>query len=243
MASRKTGDQNASAVTTSERHFFGRRKGRKLSERRLSALQADLALAKIDLARPARDEAALKGLFAEGVAEVWLEVGFGAGEHLIFQLLHHPTVGIIGAEPFLNGVASALRAAREQAVAGRMRCHNDDVVDLLSWLPRESLGRAFMLFPDPWPKKRHRDRRLFSPAFLAKLLPALKRGAEFRFASDIADYAAQAIDIAEGCPQLEIARIFTSAERQTVPDWPQTRYELKAVREGRASTFIILRKT
>ncbi len=99
-----------------------------------------------------------------------------------------------------------------------------------------------MLFPDPWPKKRHRERRLFSPQTLDKLGRVLKPGAELRFASDIADYAEATFELANARPDFELAQVFTSANRDAVPDWPVTRYEQKARREGRPATFLILRR-
>jgi tRNA (guanine-N7-)-methyltransferase len=121
--------------------------------------------------------------------------------------------------------------------------HAGDVQPLLNWLPAASLSRAFMLFPDPWPKKRHRARRLFAPPLLAKLARILRPGAEFRFASDIADYAEAAIEHAKAHRDFELAQTFTSADRAALPDWPVTRYETKAVKAGRSSTFIVLRRT
>jgi tRNA (guanine-N7-)-methyltransferase len=99
-----------------------------------------------------------------------------------------------------------------------------------------------MLFPDPWPKKRHRARRLFSPFLLGKLARILRRGAEFRFASDIGDYADAAIGQAEAHPAFELLQVFTSANRTNMLDWPITRYETKANQAGRSSTFIVLKR-
>jgi tRNA (guanine-N7-)-methyltransferase len=123
-----------------------------------------------------------------------------------------------------------------------MRLHAGDVHPLLEWLPPASLSRAFMLFPDPWPKKRHRARRLFAPPLLGKMARILRPGAEFRFASDIADYSEAAIEHAKAHPDFEIAQTFTSVDRRALPDWPVTRYETKAVKAGRPSTFIALRR-
>ncbi len=191
--------------------------------------------------RPA-GEAGLAALFAAPVEETWLEIGFGAGEHLVWQAAHAPHAGIIGAEPYVNGVVAALSAIEAQQLQGRLRLHGDDVHPLLEWLPSQSLSRAFMLFPDPWPKKRHRARRLFAPPLLTRMAGLLRPGAEFRFASDIADYAEAAIGHAQAHPDFELALTFTTAARDTLPDWPATRYEAKAMREGRSSTFIVLKR-
>ncbi len=200
-----------------------------------------LETCKIDLRTPT-DAGTLSCSFAEAVSEVWLEIGFGAGEHLVWQAEHNSHAGIIGAEPYVNGVAAALSALQERNLSGRVRIHPDDVIDLLNWLPGASLSRAFMLFPDPWPKKRHRERRLFSPATLDRLSGLLRAGAELRFASDIADYAEAAIELAKAHPDFELVRIFTTANRDAMPDWPITRYEQKALKQGRPATFVVLRR-
>ncbi len=220
---------------------FGRRRGRKLSLHQSSLLTGELKRLSLDLSQPA-GEAGLASLFADPVEEVWLEIGFGAGEHLVWQAEHHRHAGIIGAEPYVNGVVAALSALEARRLQGRVRLHGDDVHPLLDWLPPASLSRAFMLFPDPWPKKRHRARRLFSPPLLDGMARILRPGAEFRFASDIADYAEAAIAHTLAHPDFGLALTFTSASRDTLPDWPITRYETKAMREGRSSTFIVLRR-
>ncbi len=180
--------------------------------------------------------------FPEPVSEVWLEVGFGAGEHLVWQAEHNPHVGLIGAEPYVNGVAAALSALKSLKLDGRIKIHPEDAISLLNWLPEASLSRAFVLFPDPWPKKRHRERRIFSPLLLDKFSCLLRPGAELRFASDIRDYAEAVIEHAAARPDFEVAQIFTSANREMAPDWPITRYETKASKQGRSSTFISIRR-
>ena len=184
----------------------------------------------------------LAAAFPEPVSEVWLEVGFGAGEHLVWQAEHNPHVGLIGAEPYVNGVAAALSALKSLKLDGRIKIHPEDAISLLNWLPEASLSRAFVLFPDPWPKKRHRERRIFSPLLLDKFSRLLRPGAELRFASDIRDYAEAVIEHGAAHPDFEAAQIFTSANRETAPDWPITRYETKASKQGRSSTFILIRR-
>ena len=184
----------------------------------------------------------LPGIFSEPVREVWIEIGFGAGEHLIWQAERNPHAGLIGAEPYVNGVVAALSALEARRLGGRIKIHPDDTISLLNWLPDASLSRAFVLFPDPWPKKRHRERRIFSPALLDRLGRVLRPGAEIRFASDIADYAEAAIEHATAHPDFEVVGIFTSANRATASDWPVTRYEEKASKQGRSSVFISMRR-
>jgi tRNA (guanine-N7-)-methyltransferase len=220
---------------------FGRRKGRKLSARQEALLSEDLQRLKVPVGHPLQ-VVGLQKIFGTGVEEVWLEIGFGGGEHLIWQAKDHPGIGMIGAEPYLNGVVSALSAIDENKLQDRVRLHADDVHPLLDWLPSASLSRAFILFPDPWPKKRHRARRLFSAALLDKMASLLKPGAELRFASDIADYTEEARGYVSDHPLFAISKIFTSANRQAVPDWPVTRYERKASAEGREATFLICRR-
>jgi len=236
-------EEKGGAAHPSERWLrsFGRRKGRTLSLRQSSLLAEGLETRAIDVAQPL-DPASLKRLFPESIEEFWLEIGFGGGEHLVWQAANNPHVGIIGAEPYLNGVVSALDALASRGVTDRVRVYADDVHALLRALPPESLSRAFMLFPDPWPKKRHRERRLFSPNLLDKLAPLLRPGAEFRFASDIDDYAEAAIEAARAHPAFEIAHVFTTENRDALPNWPVTRYEEKARKQGRGATFLVMRR-
>lgn len=222
----------------SPRRVHGRRKGRKLSARQQDLLARLLPELRAGLSGPP-PAGGLAALFGELVDEVWLEIGFGGGEHLVWQARNQPRVGLIGAEPFINGVVSALTAIEEQGLHPRVRLHDDDVSPLLQWLPEQSLGRVFMLFPDPWPKLRHRQRRLLSADVLDRLLTLLKPGGEFRFASDIQDYAEAARELCDAHAALAPAASFTTANRDAVPDWPQTRYEQKALRAGRPSTFLI----
>ncbi|MBJ7535091.1 tRNA (guanosine(46)-N7)-methyltransferase TrmB [Rhodomicrobium vannielii ATCC 17100] len=220
---------------------FGRRKGRTLSLRQSTLLAEGLQNRSIDVSQPL-DALALKRLFPESVRDIWLEIGFGGGEHLVWQVANNPRVGVIGAEPYLNGVVSAMDALVTRELTERVRVYADDVLALLRALPPECLSRAFMLFPDPWPKKRHRERRLFSAHLLDKLAPLLRPEAEFRFASDIDDYAEVAIEAARAHPAFDIARVFTTENRDTMPDWPVTRYEEKARKQGRGATFLVLQR-
>ena len=140
----------------------------------------------VDLTKPA--PAHLASLFVAPVRDVWLEIGFGGGEHLLWQATHNPDVGIIGCEPFEEGVVKALAAIEDGGLAN-VRIHPDDARELLRWLPDACLRRAFILFPDPWPKKKHVKRRLINSALLDALARVLKPGAELRVATDIGDYA------------------------------------------------------
>ena len=182
-----------------------------------------------------------RALFACPVEGVWLEIGFGAGDHLADQAQRHPVIGFIGAEPFVNGVA-ALVARTVAAGLRNVRVFQDDVRLLLAHVAGASLGRVFVLFPDPWPKMRHHKRRLISRDTLDLLAQVMADGAELRFASDHAEYAAWALACAVAHP----AFLWT-AERAS--DWrtrPQgsveTRYEAKARAAGRQPFFFTFRR-
>jgi tRNA (guanine-N7-)-methyltransferase len=133
-----------------------------------------------------------------GAREAWLEIGFGGGEHLAGQAAVHPQVGIIGVEPFLEGVAKLLSEVEQRSLSN-IRIRRGDARDLVAQLAPASIDRSFILFPDPWPKTRHRKRRLIQPEFVAELARVMKPGAPLRFATDWADYADRALaDIIRG---------------------------------------------
>ena len=140
----------------------------------------------LDLSQPV--PARIGGLFAPPVSDVWLEIGFGGGEHLLWQARHNPRIGLIGCEPFQDGVVKMLSAMDEQQLTN-IRLYADDARPLLRRLPEAGIGRAFILFPDPWPKARHHKRRLVSAATLGELARIMRAGAELRIATDDADYA------------------------------------------------------
>ena len=173
--------------------------------------------------------------------ETWLEIGFGGGEHLLWQARSAPDVGIIGCEPFLDGVVKVVSAIDDSAGAlGNIRLHPDDARPLLRWLPDASIARAFILFPDPWPKARHQKRRLVSETTLRELARVMAPGAELRLGTDIADYARwMLIAIAREGSFAWTAR-GPSDWRVRPADWPQTRYEAKAVAAGRRCNYFRL---
>jgi tRNA (guanine-N7-)-methyltransferase len=221
---------------TTRLRSYGRRKARPLSERKDRLLNELLPTLRVPLQAPAPSP--LASLFAQPVDEVWLEIGFGSGEHLIWQAEHHRHAGFIGCEPFINGVASLLGKIETDTI----RIHNGDARDVLAWLPPLSISRIFVLFPDPWPKKRHQKRRLVSPETIADFARVLRPGGELRFASDSGDYAGETL------LTILASRAFAwTAERpkdwRVRPlDWPETRYERKALSAGAKPAYLSFRR-
>lgn len=214
---------------------FGRRRGRKLSPRQDALMTCLLPKVRIDLQQQAPRDA--RALFERKVDRVWLEIGFGGAEHLLWQArTFAETTGLIGAEPFEEGVVKALHGVDADGLTN-VRLHPDDVRPLLDWLPPACLDRAFVLFPDPWPKKRHAKRRLVSPALLSKLARAVRPGGELRLATDIAPYALEMLLAVRREGSFEWTATQPSEWRERPADWPQTRYERKAGREGRAANY------
>jgi tRNA (guanine-N7-)-methyltransferase len=189
----------------------------------------------LDLARP--PPAPLARLFPRPVDEVWLEIGFGAGEHLAWQAKANPAVGLIGCEPFVNGVAQLLGRIEEEGL-GNVRLHAEDALPVIDWLPAASLGRVFILFPDPWPKARHHKRRLVAPQTLARLARVMRPGAQLRLATDIGDYARASLMAFGQTQAFEWLAEGARDWRERPPDWPRTRYEAKAIDQGRKPVYL-----
>ena len=218
--------------------FFGRRKGHALKPRQAALFDTLLPRLALDLDRPA--PADLRTLF-DRVDGVQLESGFGGGEHLIAEAERHPRTGFIGIEPFINGMAKALAAIDERKLEN-IRLHHGDATDVLAWLPAASLVRFDLLYPDPWPKRRHWKRRFVQDKSVAQIARAVRPGGEFRFASDIPDYVAWTLMRLMRSPDF----IWTAEQaddwRQPWEGWSGTRYEAKAKREGRVPCYLIFRR-
>lgn len=214
---------------------FGRRKGHRLSPRK-EKLFAEL-LPKLQVNLQAPPPAPLETIFASPVSETWLEVGFGAGEHISWQAQQNPHTGIIGCEPFINGVA-ALLGSIDHTNPGNIAIWDGDARDVLNWLPDASLSRVFVLHPDPWPKARHHKRRFISADVLSHLARLMKSGAELRIASDIPDYVRSSLLAVRQNGQFQWTAQRPADWRERADDWPQTRYEKKALREGRTPTYL-----
>ena len=224
------------------RNFYGRIHGKTLRPSQKRYLEQDLeALSPGPVtfeANPERKPLDLKKRF--GGKPVWLEIGFGGGEHMVHQAQQNPDVAILGCEPFINGVAMLLGKIREARV-DNLSVHPGDVRDLFDVLHSSSIDRAFLLYPDPWPKKRHHRRRFVTPEHLRPLARVLKPGAVFRVATDIPDYVRQTLEQVPG-HGFEWLAEGPDDWRNAWPDWKSTRYEIKALREGRVPHYLTFRK-
>jgi len=221
------------------RAFFGRRKGHKLRPNHARLIDTFMPALAIDLSRPA--PADLRTLFPVPVGDVALEIGFGGGEAMIAQASENPHIGILGVEPFVNGMAKAL-AAIESRELKNIRLHFDDAVNLIAWLPPASLARIDLIHPDPWPKRRHWKRRFVQDEMIPRLGRILRQGGEFRFVTDIADYTAWTLLRLLRSAEFEWTAQCADDWRKPWPGFTRTRYHAKAAREERASSFLIFRK-
>jgi len=218
------------------RTLYGRQKGHPLSPYRQRLVAERLPQLRIPVDDPAAASSDIRALFSSPVSSIWLEIGFGGGEHLVAQARANPSVGFIGCEPFENGVARVLGEIDRHDIAN-IRLHDDDARQVVAWLPDRQIGRCFILFPDPWPKKRHVKRRLVAPEFVARLARVMKPGAELRFATDIADYVRTGLHAVLASGQFDWPARNASDWRVRPDDWPATRYEAKAERAGRQCNY------
>jgi tRNA (guanine-N7-)-methyltransferase len=173
--------------------------------------------------------------------EIWLEIGFGGGEHLAAQAAAHPDIGIVGCEVFENGIAKLLGEIARRDLAN-VRILTDDARLLLSALPPASIGRVFILFPDPWPKQRHHKRRIVTTQTLDTLAAVMTDGAELRLATDDVDYLAWMLARVPVHPAFAWLAEGPGDWRSRPADWPATRYEAKAIAAGRRPYFLRLRR-
>jgi tRNA (guanine-N7-)-methyltransferase len=220
--------------------FFGRRKGHALRPRQ--ALLLDTLLPRLAVALGAPAPSDLAQLFPVPVDSVRLEIGFGGGEHMIAQAEEHPRTGFIGVEPFVNGMAKALAAIDGKRLAN-IRLHFGDATFLLEWLPPTCLARVDLIYPDPWPKRRHWKRRFVQDRSIAEIARVLRPGGEFRFASDIPDYAAWALEHLLRSPAFAWTAQRADDWRRPWPGFSGTRYEAKAKREGRVPCYLVFRRS
>lgn len=227
--------QSQARPTRSSEAFFGRRHGKTIRPQQAAALEAGLARFGLDLAvAPPADLAAL---FSAEVSEIRLEIGFGGGEHLLHEAQSCPQVGFIGVEPFVNGMAKMMKALTERPLAN-LRVFDDDATRLLDWLPAASLAGIDLLYPDPWPKRKHWKRRFVGPANLDRFARVLKRGGRFRFASDIDSYVNWTLLACRAHGAFEWRAERAADWHEPYAGWPGTRYEDKAIREERRPAYL-----
>ncbi len=221
------------------RAFFGRRKGHKLRPHQTHLIETLLPQLAVDLSRPAPTD--LRALFSVPVSDIALEIGFGGGESMIAQAQAAPQTGFIGVEPFVNGMAKAL-AAIDSNHLRNIRLHFDDAANLLAWLPQSSLARIDLIHPDPWPKRRHWKRRFVQDATVAQFARILRPGGEFRFVTDIADYASWTLQRLLRSTDFAWTAQCADDWRKPWPGFTRTRYHAKAAREERTSCFLVFRR-
>lgn len=210
--------------------FYGRRKGKTLRPYRSTLVDSLLPSITITPERLAEERSSYKA--------VWFEVGFGGGEHLAEQALAHPDILMIGCEPFINGVATLLSRIDRENIKN-IRLHAQDARPLMDALPAASLDRVFVLFNDPWPKTRHAERRFIGPDNIARLHRLMPQGAELRLASDhpiLIKWMVQQMRARSHLFKWQINQCHEWLHRPT--DWPPTRYEQKAISEGRKPVYL-----
>ena len=220
------------------RNFYGRIRGKTLRNSQKTYLAEDLEALSLAFvtreANPARVPLDTAAVLAG--RPLWLEIGFGGGEHLVHMAARNPEIGLIGCEPFVNGIAMLLGKIRQAKVIN-LTIHPGDVRDLFEVLPAGVVQKCFLNYPDPWPKARHHRRRFVTQGYLTALARVMAVGAEFRVATDIPDYVRQTLD--------EVPRAgFALVSQGDVAwhDWLSTRYEQKALREGRLPHYLTYRR-
>jgi tRNA (guanine-N7-)-methyltransferase len=230
---------DSSEKPASERAFFGRKKGHPLRARQVELFEDLLPKLALDVSKPS--PADLAALFAPTPRSLRLEIGFGGGEHLIAQALAHPDCGFIGADGFLNATAKALTAIDDNDLEN-VRLYHGDASVLIDWLPAGAIARIDLLYPDPWPKRRQWKRRFIQDDSLKRLARLLQPGGELRFATDIPSYMSYAL----ACVQRSEDFVWTAEcaddWRKPWDGWTRTRYEAKAIREGRTPAYFVFRR-
>ncbi len=214
------------------RRLYGRSRGKALRAGQERLLAEALPLFSI-----APEALAAGRGFAAPLREVWLEIGFGAGEHLIEQAKANPDVEVVGCEPFLNGVVATLAGIKREQLSN-VRLRRGDAQSLIEAAPDAFFSRVFMLYPDPWPKRRHHKRRVVAVGMIEAMARVMRSGAELRFATDIDDYAGWTLTRFLASPHFRWAATRSDDWRRPWPQWRPTRYEAKARSEGRGSVYL-----
>ncbi len=215
--------------------IYGRRQGPALSATRQARL--DKWLPKLAIATPGPTAVHPGDYFPSAMRDYWLEIGFGKGEHLAAQARVNPDIGMIGCEPFLNGVSGLVDLVDSEELKN-IRIFTDDARLLMDSLPEQSLGRAFILFPDPWPKARHHKRRMVCPGNIAVLSRILKDGAELRIATDHMEYCRWIMAHMLENPDFVWISDQPGDWQNRPGDWPRSRYEIKSLAQGRKSSYL-----
>ena len=227
--------------------FFGRRKGRTIHCAKSALLNTFLPKIKIN-----ENTTISKDMFGTQVEKMYLEIGFGNGEHLAGQALNNPNIGFIGAEVFQNGVANLLSLITGIKIKAdipeqiqlsdnrtdNIRIFDDDMRLLFPRIPDASLDKVFILFPDPWPKKRHANRRFINPENLKEIARCLKKGGILRIATDHKVYKHWALRQLHNCPDFHWTATCGNDWKHEPSDWIQTKYQRKAIKEGRKAIFL-----
>ncbi|HEY8031971.1 MAG TPA: tRNA (guanine(46)-N(7))-methyltransferase TrmB [Methylocella sp.] len=236
--SRRPGAATAQETQPISPGLHGRRRGKKLRAHHAALLSTVLPSLSFDPSLPIPDPACL---FAPKPAALWLEIGFGGGEHLAAQAHAHPEIGYIGCEAFLNGIAKAL-ALIEMGRLRNVRLYNGDARAVIDALPNEALDGAYLLYPDPWPKRRHHKRRFLSDETLAALARTLRPGGELRFATDIDANAGWSLARVLRSPDFVWAPAGPRDWQTPWDGWAGTRYEAKALHSGRRPSYLTFRR-
>ena len=222
-------------------NLFGRRRGKPLRQGRRATLERLLPQLQIELDKFASQSIDPRLLFDRHIESVWLEIGFGAGEHLAALAKSNPQTGFIGCEPFMNGVARLLTDIDQQGL-DNIRIVMDDASLLLDNLKCASIGAAFLLFPDPWPKRRHKKRRFIIPKNIAEIARVLGDGAQWRMATDNMDYCRWMLDHMTTAAEFQWLARRPGDWRIRPDNWPSTRYERKGIDKGCPPVFLTFQR-
>lgn len=218
-------------------YFFGRRKGRPLTNAQLELFETLLAKLEIDVTK--EKPLKIEQLFKQQVKGVKLEIGFGGGEHLLYAMQRNPDIGFIGVEPFMNGMSKFLSQLQNNPhLLDRIRLYNHDAVDILKWLPEDSLLGIDLFYPDPWHKQRHWKRRFVNPDNLNLFHKLIKNQGLFRFASDIDSYVSWTLEHIEAHGGFNWPATTAKDWLTPYPEWTRTRYEAKAIACGRQPSYL-----
>lgn len=228
---------SSNLANTKVKHFYGRRKGHALSSRQDRLLASTLPKYSVNIDADQTADIDTDALFSRKNAPLWLEIGFGKGEHIYAQAEANPNVNFIGCEPFVNGVVGLLDKLSEHKQEN-IRIYPDDARDVLARLPSGSVERLFLLHPDPWPKNKHEKRRFVSQENLKNMARVMKDGAELRIGTDHFNYARWTMFQMHLTPFFKWDAQSADDWRVRPEDWPETRYQQKALQDGVNSVYL-----